>query len=68
MLGKHFDYKTGSITSHSFRSGVTTTLGQAGFSDGDLKQVGRWSSRAFESYLKLPRTKRREMATAIGNL
>ncbi len=68
LLGKHFDYKTGSITSHSFRSGVTTTLGQAGFSDGDLKQVGRWSSRAFESYLKLPRTKRREMATAIGNL
>ncbi len=68
LLGKHFDYKTGTIMSHSFRSGVTSTLGQAGFSDEDLKQVGRWSSRAFESYLKLPRTKRREMASAIGNL
>ena len=68
LLGKHFDYKGGSISAHSFRSGITSTLGQLGFSDEDLKSVGRWSSRAFEHYVKLPRTKRRDIAKAIGKL
>ena len=68
LLSKHFDYKVGSISAHSFRSGVTTTLGQVGFSDQELQAVGRWSSRAFEHYVKLPRTKRREMAKEIGRL
>ncbi len=68
LLGKHFEYNEGNISAHSFRSGITSTLGQLGFSDEDLKSVGRWSSRAFEHYVKLPRTKRREIARAIGKL
>ncbi len=68
LLKKHFDYSKGTVTSHSFRIGVTTTLGQAGYNDKELKEVGRWSSRAFESYVKLPRTKRRELAREISKL
>ena len=56
------------ITSHSFRSGLATMMGELGFGDDDIKAVGRWSSRCFEDYLKLPRTKRAIMAKKIGEL
>jgi len=68
LLEKHIDYSQGTISSHSFRSGITTTLGQAGHTDNQLKTVGRWSSRAFEHYVKLPRTSRKQMAREIGRL
>ena len=68
LLSKHVDYKEGSITSHSFRAGIATLMGQLGYSDDQIQALGRWSSRAFETYLKLPRTKRVAMAREIGNL
>ena len=43
---------------HSFRIGAASMLGSLGYDDDDVKAVGRWSSRAFEEYLMLPRTKR----------
>ncbi len=51
--------------SHSFRIGVALMLGKLGYSDADIKAVGRWSSRAFEEYLRLPRTKRMQIAKEI---
>jgi hypothetical protein len=33
-----------------------------GYADSDIKAMGRWSSRAFKSYIRLPRTKWMEMA------
>jgi hypothetical protein len=51
--------------SHSFRIGVASMLGKLGYSDADIKAVGRWSSRAFEEYLRLPRTKRMQIAKEI---
>jgi site-specific recombinase XerD len=50
------------ITSHSFRSGTASMMATLGYSDSDVKSVGRWSSRAFEDYIKLPRTKRINIA------
>ena len=67
FLGTHIDYRHGKITSHSFRAGMATLLGQIGFSDEDIMAIGRWSSDSFEKYLKLPRTKRAEIARKIGN-
>ena len=58
----------GSITSHSFRSGLATMLGTLGFSDEEIKATGRWSSKAFNAYLKLPRTQRAHMAREIARL
>ena len=68
LLNDHIDYDRGSVTTHSFRSGVPSLLGAAGFSNEDIKAVGRWSSRAYEFYTKLPRVRRREMAKNIGKL
>ena len=58
----------GKITSHSFRARLATMLGQLGYSDEEIKSSGRWSSRAFLEYLKLPRTQRANMARELANL
>jgi hypothetical protein len=50
---------------HSFRIGVASMLGSLGYDDEDIQAVGRWSSRAFEEYLMLPRTKRMAIAKRI---
>ena len=67
-LGKHVAPEKGHITSHSFRSGLASMLGNLGFSDEDVKAMGRWSSSAFETYMRLPRTKRAAMARRIAGL
>ena len=68
LLGKHIDYNKGKITAHSFRSGIPSLLGQLGHSEADIKAVGRWSSRAFEHYTKLPKTSRAEVARKLGDM
>ena len=50
------------ISSHSFRARAASMMGQLGYSDEDVKAVGRWNSRAFLDYIKLPRTRRSEIA------
>ena len=67
-LEKHNLYENGTITSHSFRSGIASLMGSLGFSDEEIMAIGRWSSSAFERYLKVPRTKRAAMARRIGGL
>ena len=68
LLGGHIDYNKSKITGHSFRAGIASLLGNLGYSDSDIQAVGRWSSQAFQAYLKLPRTRRIEMAEKIGKL
>ena len=65
-LAPHTKNLRGSISSHSFRIGLASCLGSLGFSDEQVMAAGRWSSRAYQSYMKLPRTKRLEMARAIA--
>lgn len=67
-LTNYVDPSIGVISGHSFRAGLVSILGAAGFQDSDLQSIGRWSSRAFLLYTKLPRTKRLAMAQAMGNL
>jgi hypothetical protein len=42
-------------------------LANLGFSDDEVKAAGRWSSRAFEAYLKLKQTKRALVGRQIRN-
>jgi hypothetical protein len=56
------------ITTHSFRIGAASRMGQFGMSDKDVQAAGRWGSRAFETYLRLPRTKRMLVAKKISDL
>ena len=65
-LAPHTKNLRGSISSHSFRIGLASCLGSLGFSDEQVMAAGRWSSRAYQTYMKLPRTKRLEMARAIA--
>jgi len=46
------------ISVHSFRTGAASLMGQLGYSDNEIKSIGRWSSRAFECYIKLDRSRR----------
>jgi len=68
LLQDTVDYKTGSISAHSFRIGLASTLGAAGAEDDQIKSAGRWSSAAFERYLKIPRVKRARVAKCISAL
>ena len=62
LLGDQAEERGGTITSHSFRAGITTIMGTMGFDDEEIKVVGRWSSRAFTIYMKGPRTQRAKIA------
>ena len=46
---------------------MATLLGQMGCGDEEIQAMGRWSSRAFEAYLKMPRTKRAMMAKKMAD-
>ena len=57
----------GSISGHSFRSGLATLMGQAGFGDSEIQAAGRWSSTAFLRYIKLGRVTRARWADKISD-
>ena len=56
----------GVVKSHSFRSGVASEMARRGHNSEEIKGVGRWNFEAYLSYVKLPQTRRAEMAMAIG--
>jgi len=58
----------GTITTHSFRICIASELGTLGFEDEEVMAAGRWSSRAFEGYMRTPRTKRASIAKKIAEL
>lgn len=68
ILGDLIDYKKGSISTHSFRSGLASLMAEKGMTDEEIQIIGRWSSRAFERYIKLPRTERARTAMKLRGL
>jgi hypothetical protein len=68
LLGPYTDPEIGFFGTHSFRIGIATMLGQAGFEDQEIMATGRWSSRVFERYIKLARTKRATTQRKISSL
>jgi hypothetical protein len=54
------------ISAHSFRIGLASMLAALGYSEDDIKAMGRWSSRAWLEYVKHPRTLRIAVAQTIG--
>ena len=39
---------------HSFRIGVASHAADQGFSDAQIRLLGRWKSNAFQKYIRLP--------------
>jgi hypothetical protein len=68
LLGPYTDRNKGSFNTHSFRIGLASMLGTLGYSDEEVQASGRWSSRAFETYMKLKRTKRAALGKQIRNI
>jgi hypothetical protein len=54
------------IAGHSFRIGLASMLASLGYSETDIKAMGRWSSRAWLEYVKHPRTLRIAVARNVG--
>ena len=52
MLGSHFKYEEGAVSSHSFRAGLITLMQEFGCTEQELMDQGRWSSAAFALYVK----------------
>ena len=52
MLEKHFPYEQGSISSHSFRPAIISLMAQLGCTESQMKDQGRWSSGAYNLYIK----------------
>lgn len=67
-LQPHLGAAADRLTSHSFRIGLASWMGSKGCTDEQIKQIGRWSSRAFELYTRLPRLNRRKSAKMTANL
>jgi len=73
VLRRHLDKHTKcKYRVHSFRSGLASTMAALGCPDEEIKSMGRWSSRAYEDYIKLPKVKRarvaRKLTTALMKL
>ena len=68
FLGPYTDKSKGTFNTHSFRIGLASMLGSLGYSDEEVQASGRWSSRAFEAYMKLKRTKRSRLGKQIRNI
>ena len=47
----------GRFTLHSFRVGAASTAASLGFPDHLIKALGRWSSEAYQVYIKLPQNR-----------
>ena len=68
FLGSHLDTPSSYVSGHSFRSGIASLIAELGYSDQQIKDLGRWSSQAYLTYLKLPRTRRLEMAKNLSGI
>jgi hypothetical protein len=59
---RHLNFKVLTITglnvknykSHRFRIGAATTAWAKGFSEEQIQQMGRWNSKAFKKYIRIP--------------
>jgi len=51
----------GLYKSHSYRIGAASWAAAKGFSDSEIRQLGRWKSNAFLNYIRIP-----SLSTQIG--
>ena len=55
------------VKNHSFRAGVATLMAVLGYPEADIMAAGRWQSKAFLAYTKLPRLHRAKFAATLAS-
>ena len=60
-------YDQSSYAGHSFRIGAATTVSVAGMEDSTIQALGRWSSQAFLSYIKLSQQQLTKLAAQLAS-
>ena len=68
FLGKHVDTESAYVSGHSLRAGIASLAEVLGYSETEIKEIGRWSSDAFSVYLKLPSSRRAKIARELAQL
>jgi hypothetical protein len=69
LLEPLFDFTEGSISCHSFRAALPSALAARPqqVSAEDIKNWGRWSSDAYQTYTRLKHQQKRELYSKIVN-
>lgn len=67
-LNPSINISNGYFSSHSFRIGLCSILAHNGLTEPELKAAGRWSSSAYERYIKMTRTTRMNLAHKISSI
>ena len=58
LLKDSIKYEDGKVSSHSFRSGVASTMAKLGYTEEAIQLQGRWVSQAYLRYCKLGRSQK----------
>lgn len=60
-------YNQSHYAGHSFRIGAATTAAAKGLEDSTIRALGRWSSGAFQSYIRIPRQHLASFSKRLAN-
>ena len=53
------------VTAHSFRQGLATWMAEQGSTTEEIQSAGRWTSSAYELYVRGPRLTRVKLAQRL---
>ena len=65
-ISKELSARSIKVKNHGFRAGVPTMMAKLGYTDKEIMAAGRWQSKAYLAYAKLPRLQRAKFALQLS--